>query len=280
MIDQIQKRAAELLTQKQVAVVIGYEQGSEPSRVRPCFITKPEDAKRLVWNKFCFHNLATYLTRDEVMKLGKPAIIAKGCDSRAIVCLIQEAQLKREDVHILGVACEGVGEPLAAKCRACKVNTPPLCDELIGPKIEPKAAQDDPLAEVKALDGKSLDERWAFWQKEFERCFRCYACRQACPLCYCDRCIVEKNQPQWIETSAHQRGNLAWHIIRAFHLAGRCIGCGECERACPMGIKLTLLNKKLAKEVEAHFQYVPGLDVEAEPALAAFRQEDDEEFIR
>ena len=84
---------------------------------------------------------------------------------------------------------------------------------------------------------------------------RCYACRQVCPLCFCERCVADKSRPQWIETAPHPRGNLAWHLTRALHLAGRCVGCGECERACPAGIPLALLNRKVPQVVEERFGY-------------------------
>ncbi len=113
-------------------------------------------------------------------------------------------------------------------------------------------------------------ERMAWWAEEFDRCVKCYACRQVCPLCYCERCIADKNRPVAISTSASPEGNFAWHITRAFHLAGRCVGCGECTRACPAGIPLSLLNMTLALAAEKHFGYRAGMDPKAEPLIGTY----------
>ena len=93
-----------------------------------------------------------------------------------------------------------------------------------------------------------LEQRRQFWEEQFSRCLKCYACRAACPLCYCSRCTVECNQPQWIPVPAHDLGNLEWNVMRAMHLAGRCVNCGDCSRACPVGIPLYLLNQELIGE--------------------------------
>jgi len=97
-------------------------------------------------------------------------------------------------------------------------------------------------------------------------------------MCYCTRCIADKTIPQWIEPSSHERGNWAWNLIRAHHLVGRCVNCGECERVCPAGIPLGLLNRKMMKEVEEQFGYRAGYDSESPPPLATFREEDMAEF--
>jgi Fe-S oxidoreductase len=120
----------------------------------------------------------------------------------------------------------------------------------------------------------------AFWKTEFSRCVKCYACRQACPLCYCRRCIADKNRPTVIDTSASLCGNYAWHINRAFHLAGRCIGCDECTRACPAGIPLRLLNLSLARAAEGEFGYRAGVDPALPPLIGSFSADDQEGFIR
>jgi ferredoxin len=100
-----------------------------------------------------------------------------------------------------------------------------------------------------------------------------------CPLCYCETCVADRHRPQWIPAAIDRQGNTAWNMIRAFHLAGRCIGCDECERACPADIRLDLINRKLALEVERSFGYTSGADPEMTPAMAEFRAEDPEGFV-
>ncbi|MCD6386532.1 4Fe-4S dicluster domain-containing protein [Candidatus Sumerlaeota bacterium] len=277
--EKIRERARELLATKKVGVIIGWAQGSTPQKTHPVFITNPDDVEQLVWNKFCYNNLSEYLNRQEIRAYGRMGIISKGCDNKAIVGLLQEFQIEEKDIYIIGVVCEGMGEPEPLdKCRFCDVHTPVLYDELIGEQVDIQP-EEGHFADVEKIEQMSREERWEFWQKEFEKCIRCYACRQVCPLCHCRRCIVDKNQPQWIDLSSHPRGNFAWNFIRAFHLAGRCIECGECERACPMNIPLMLINKKLIKDVQELYEYRAGYDPKAVPPISTWREADDESFI-
>ncbi|MDW8029763.1 MAG: hydrogenase iron-sulfur subunit [Armatimonadota bacterium] len=284
--EKVRELAKQLLEEGKVGVVVGYEmaKGAREGEATPTFINKPEDADRLVFNEHCVHNLAVYLTNPLVKKFGKIGIVAKGCDIRSIVGLIQESQIKREDVSIIGVVCNGVvvNGKLANKCVNCQVKVPHLYDHLVGdPNSVKPSSQQHPLdAQIAYLESLSPEERWNFWMTQFARCIRCYACRAVCPLCYCQPCIAEKHRPQWIPTSPHPQGNLAWNIIRAWHLAGRCIGCGECYRACPVNIRLDLINRKLALEVEQAFGYRPGFDLSAPTPLSTHRTDDKEDFIR
>lgn len=294
MSEELRKIARDLLTNEKVGVVIGYAfTKADRSRTTPIFVTETEDIDRLVFNPLCVNNLTVYLTRKkpEIQELGRPAIVAKGCDVRSILGLIKEFQLKREDVIIIGVSCEGVvrdfkdwegkltKKSMASKCLYCKVRTPTTYDYLVGAEVPP-VEEEDPFTDVKELEAKSVHERRRFWKDQFEKCIRCYACRQVCPFCYCDRCITDKTMPRWIESSAHERGNFAWNVIRAMHLAGRCISCEECTRVCPADIPLNLLNKEIEKEMKDKFHYVAGMDIETPPPLRTYSEKDDDSWIR
>lgn len=287
---ELQDLARKLLEDGTVNVVIGWEDGRRG--VRPVTITSPEDASRLVFDARCVHDLATYLDprRSQVRSLGKPAIVVKGCDTKAVAGLLRESQVDRDDIVLIGMRCGGVvkdpagdgiitPETIAPRCAGCDIREPQLVDHLIGePQPEPPQVTeiDDRVAE---LDAMTPDERFAFWMTEMEKCVRCYACRQVCPLCVCDQCVADKTVPQWIDRAPHARGNTSWHLTRALHLAGRCVGCGECERACPVGIPLNLLNRKMQQVVAASFEFSASDDPDRVSPIGTFRQDDREDFI-
>jgi len=268
---ELREACRRLLEEGKVKVVIGY------GKRGPVFVTRPEDVEQLVWNDRCLANLTVYLKRKEIRALGRPAIVVKGCDERALVVLEKESQIDRKEMHVLGMACQGLGE---AKCESCDVHMPRFADEVIGEADQHPAETGERWKSLQALLALPDADRMSYWATEFERCVKCYACRQVCPMCYCERCLVEKNRPTEIEPSATAKGNFAWHILRAFHLAGRCVGCDECTRACPAGIDLRLLNLSLAKAAEEHFGYRAGMDPKAEELIGAYSLQDKENFIR
>lgn len=282
MQEELRQTCRRLLEEGTVQVVIGYGQASPTDRVAPVFITKPDDVGQLVWNDQCFANLTKYLSRKEVVALGKAAICVKGCDQRALIVLEKESQIDRSNVVVIGLACDGVGNPKQPKCLSCDVHMPQNADMVIGQSSADSmpVPADRRYAEIEEFLKKTPEERIAYWKTELSRCVKCYACRQVCPMCYCRQCIVDKNRPVVISTSATLEGNFAWHITRAFHLAGRCIGCDECTRVCPAGIDLRLLNLSLAKAAEEKFAYRAGVDPNVDPIIGAYSQQDHEEFIR
>lgn len=281
-------KAKELFRDGTVGLIIGYSATLNTRRLRPIFVRNEQEAEKLTFNHFALNNLAVYLTAIDKPKNGKIGIVVKGCDTRSVVALMQESQIKRDDVYIIGVACNGVAhdyllewnkDNVAGKCVNCKMRTPHVADVLIGHEEEFEKPDDKYGKLIAELEAKSPKERFTFWEQEFEKCIRCYACRQACPNCYCEQCIVDKSTPRWIESSISAGSNFSWNVIRAFHQAGRCTGCGECERACPMDIPLTLLNRKLGMVAMKEFSYRHGMAVDEPTLVGNFKTTDKEDFI-
>jgi len=267
--ERLRDIAENLLNSGDVKVIIGYENDGDP---RPIFVENAEDAEKLVWNDRCFHNLARYLNTTE----GKAAIIAKGCDVRAVAGLIREGQVKREDVVIIGVDCAfqaEEGEKLA-KCLVCNCHRPEIYDHLVEDENALVEPQTDPYSDVSEIEAKPVEERLGHWLGLMERCIRCYACRQVCPLCYCKECVAEQSLPKWLPRAPDGKGNIFFHVMRAHHLAGRCVDCGECERVCPVDIPIRTINRKLIREIADLYGYKAGVELDAVPPLTTFKPDD------
>jgi len=270
----IRDKARELLETGAVECVIGYETGTDGINARPVFIYDAAEVDRLIFDETCGHNLVTYLLNK---KAKNTAVVVKPCDSRAINLLLSEHQIERDRVYIIGVVCPGVVErqwglkspQLLPACQLCTNRNPVVYDFLVGePVAEEKPTQLFP--EVEEFERMTPEEKREFWEQEFQRCIRCYACRQVCPACYCTECFVERLEPEWVGIRIDTPQNWMWHAIRAFHLAGRCVECENCRRACPVDIRLDLLNHKLAREVAQLFDFRSGMTTEALFPLATF----------
>lgn len=290
-------------------VVIGWEQGFDPLRTSPLFMRTESDVDKLMWCPLCVHNLATYLPGFKGKKIG---IVVKGCDSRSVVELLQEKLINREDVVIFAMSCEGVisvrkiqdalgtldyvkgvemnagtvkvttddsvhelqfEEIAASKCGRCQNHDAIISDVFVGERNS-ETVEDD-YKDVTDFEARPREERLAFWMNEMNRCVRCYACRNACPLCVCrDHCVAQSREPHWLTQEDTVQNKWFFQMIHAMHLAGRCTECGECERACPVGIPLLLLKRKMNKEIHELFDYRAGTDVNAVPPLQAFKVEE------
>lgn len=260
-------RAKELLENKTVQVIIGYETG--PTGVtRPVFVTDPAKAGTLIYNDSCVQNLAVYLTKQEVKKLGKMAIVATLPVMRSIMMLISEQQLIAENIVVLGISADG------SLLDSADIKF--IQEYIEKSDLGNSAKNKELLAELNKL---TAEEKFAYWQKELSKCIKCYACRQACPMCYCTRCSVEVNQPQWIPVKSDTHGNMEWHILRAMHLAGRCISCGECGRACPVGIPCHLLTMHLVDKVYNYFNVYAGTSDKMSSVMSTYEPNDKESFI-
>jgi formate dehydrogenase subunit beta len=312
--EKVQQAVTKLFDTMDILYMIGYSEDPCGFQAVPFFAKKKEDVKQLTFSAFCVNNLAMYLKNIEGGR--KIGIIVKGCDSRSVVQLINEKRIARENLVIVGISCGGLIDEkkllrlfptitspvdvvekddvfivkiqgkshaipkkdiVLEKCLHCEYPTPLLYDVLIGEKKKPHGSED--YSDVSKIETKSLVEKWEFWENQFNRCIRCYACRNICPVCYCKECSAEQLNPQWLRRSVTLSENTVWHLTRAMHVAGRCTGCGECERVCPMNIPLMLLNKKILKEIQELFEYTPGISLDSKPLLASFKPDDPEECI-
>ncbi len=271
MLDDVRERAKELLASGRAKVVVGYRAGRRETLPVPFFARSAADAERLVLNPHCRGGLAAYAKRETAN--GPAAFVACRHEIRALKVLAQEGQVPAENVLVIGYMCDIPGNAVG---KMALLDGERL-DDFAFEAADERDATAEEVARLKAL---SSQQRWSYWRAQFDRCVRCYACRSACPMCYCEECVAERNLPQWVEATAGPRGNMSWNLIRAWHLAGRCVGCGACARACPEGIRLDVLNRLLADEITAVFGHSAGEGSMEEAAFfATFKEDDDEAFI-
>ncbi len=261
MIEKMRGIAADWLKNKDIDCFLGFTE-KENGKFVPVCIYDVEDVSKLDFDSGCVQNLMSYVDSQKKEKIG---ILLKGCDGRALVQLIAEGRISREDFKIVGVSCGQFSQNnfIEDKCKYCFSTIPPVYDEFLGEKQELKdGTSADLIEEVQRIDGLSHEQKNKYFADMFEKCIRCYACREVCPMCYCEQCISEKSDPNWIEKSVKPSSNYYWIVARTLHLAGRCIACGECSRVCPQGIPLHLLHYKMFDQVKTSWGYVAGTDTE------------------
>ncbi|MCR5612632.1 4Fe-4S dicluster domain-containing protein [Treponema sp.] len=307
MQDKLIARAKELLAEGKVQKVVGWKKGLFDEDITPAVFTSAEELdKDFVFNKYCKANLSKYLvgiTREiEVKKsttrmnntMAKQRdpnaqdapipqevvlVFLKPSDTYSFTQLLKENRITRADVYAIGVPCQDTIDG-GELCDNCKGKKHVSCDELIGvdegAEVTPNTKR---LEEVAKLEAMTSEQRYEFWRNEFSRCIRCNACRNVCPACTCEKCVFDNNKlytSQKVAQSSFEE-NL-FHIIRAWHVAGRCTDCGECSRVCPQNIPLYLLNRKFIKDInEIYGDYQAGSDMESKPAMLTFNADSDPE---
>ena len=306
-------RAKELLANGTVARVLGWKIGDMPYNPEPAFFETVESLDKFVYNGFCGANLSKYMI--EASKLeGKTLVCLKPCDSYSFNQLLTEHRVDRDKAYIIGVGCKGkidveklramgisgitgirkvdgeyvvetvygtetvkAADATAERCLSCKSKKHVAYDELIGEDGE--VIEDCGRFDmVEKLEAMTPDERFAFWRGELSRCVRCNACRNVCPACTCEQCVFDNpNSGVSQKAAVTSFEENMFHIIRAFHVAGRCTDCGECSRVCPQNIPLHLLNRKFIKDInEFYGTYQAGEDPGAKPPLGTYTKNDRE----
>jgi formate dehydrogenase subunit beta len=311
-IDKIKEISEQLLTDCKVDMVIGFRKGSVAMMNEPFFAKTPAQVQEMVWDGNCGINLANYITgRKE--KIG---IVAKGCDTRNIITHIIENKIDRDQLHIIGVPCKGMidkhrietafgatvdavtetgdavtitgngqeetyvrSDMLQQNCAVCIHRNPVIYDDLAAAQVE-EQKDVDRYADVREIEAMAPDKKLAHFDDLLSTCVRCYACRNACPLCYCPTCFVDESRPQWVGKTLDPVDTRTFHFLRAFHCAGRCTDCGSCERACPMHINVRAFTKKLEKDAFELYGWEAGLTLEQRPPLDTFKKDDPNDFIK
>ncbi len=309
-------RAKELLQNGTVNRVIGWKTGEFAYDITPAVFTSAEELDAgFVYNDFCGANFSKYLVK-ESRKEGKILVFLKPCDTYSFNQLIKEHRILRDNIYAVGVPCDGktdgetlklkgitgitgiktegdsyvvetiYGEKKIAKadamserCASCKSKKHVAYDELLGEDGE--VCDSNRFDLVEKLENMSSDERFAFWRGELSRCIRCNACRNVCPACTCEKCVFDNDNSGIAQKAAADsfEENM-FHIIRAFHVAGRCTDCGECSRVCPQNIPLHLLNRKFIKDInEFYGEFQAGEDTETRAPLNIFNTEDVEPSV-
>ena len=306
MQDKLIKRAKELLAEGKVQKVVGWKKGLFEDDISPAVFTSAEELdKDFVFNKYCKANLSKYLVKitreievaksttrmnntmakqrdpnaqDKPIPQATVLVFLKPSDTYSFTQLLKENRITRDDVYAIGVPCQDTLDG-GEVCDNCKNKKPVSCDELIGVEAEVEAVESKRMAEVEKLEHMTADERDAFWKNEFSCCLRCNACRDICPACTCEKCVFDNNKLYTSQKVAETNFEESlFHIIRAWHVAGRCTDCGECSRVCPQHIPLYLLNRKFIKDInEIYGDYQAGSDMETKPAMLTFNAEGDPE---
>jgi len=311
--EKIRETAKRLLAEGKVDVFIGYQEGTVPMMNEPLLVNHPDKVDKLYWDNFCGLNLCNYLTK----RTDKIGIIANGCNSRNMVTHIIENQIKRDQLYIVGIPCEGMIDHravsravklkeilevqqdgaqfvvkgrdfeetfekekfLQSNCAVCRHRNPVIYDEMLGDPVE-ELTDVNPYSDVEKIEAMDPEKKQGFFTRLISRCIRCYACRNSCPLCYCPTCFVDESAPQWVGKSIDPTDTMTFHFLRAYHCAGRCTDCGACERVCPMSISMRQFTKKLNKDTEELFNWEAGLDPEKRPPLDVYRPDDYNDFIK
>ncbi len=283
IMNSIKSRAIALLSDGTVKRVIGWEKGEGEFDWSPALFETAEEMNNFVYGEYAGSNLSKYCLKFNLAE-GKTLVILKPCDTLSFNQLLHEHRLSREKFYIIGAGCKGMKDENGKllKCNTCKGKDFEVYDEIIDDEESRKPLNTfDRMIGVSELEKMTAEERYDFWRGELSRCIRCNACRNVCPACTCVKCVFD-NPASGVQSKAPVTDfeENMFHIIRAFHVAGRCTDCGECSRVCPQNIPLHLLNRKFIKDMnELYGEHQAGIGEEERTPLTSYTKEDAEPSI-
>ena len=302
------QRAKELLSEGKVQRVVGWKKGLFDDDITPGTFSSAEELdKEFIYDKNCAANLSKYLVKitreietkksttrmnNTMAKQRDPnaaeapipsevvLVFLKPNDSYSFTQLLKENRIARGDVYAIGIPGQDSLDG-GSECESCAGKKHVSCDELLGVEETENAGESKRLEVLDRFENMTADERSEFWKNEFSRCIRCNACRNVCPACTCEKCVFDNNKLYTSQKVAETNFEESlFHIIRAWHVAGRCTDCGECSRVCPQGIPLYLLNRKYIKDInEIYGEYQAGSDMETKPPMLTYTTGDAETSI-
>lgn len=277
---QIREIATRLFTEERIDYFVGYRSTGFDDNQVPVIIRKADEVPSLVFTDKSVFNLTNYLKREHTRNK-RAGLIVKGCDSRSLNLLLTEGQVKREQLYVVGIACEGVVDESGNRlqnCTECMFPDPVVADEIIGQAHEERSYTVN--ADVLEMGSKDLIDRRSYFEEVFSSCIRCNACRHSCPLCYCAKCCIDQ------ETATLYNGSnttsSAFHALMTWslHLAGRCVDCRNCEKACPSHLPLHLLHKWNEHVIYENFQeHMAGVHPGDRGAFYKYSLKDPDDFI-
>ena len=308
-------RAKALLESGEVVRVLGWKKGDMGYNHEPYFFNSAEELDEFIYDGFSGANLSKFmieasklegktlvflkpcdtysfnqLIRENRVSRDKAYIIGVGCKGKLDIEKIKAMDIKgitgisgaeefsdNETLKVetlYGDTEVAYSDAMLGRCHMCKGKEHKIYDEVIGESKETK--DKERFAEVEKLEAMTPEERFAFFKAELSKCIRCNACRNVCPACSCRKCVFDSNKFDTAQkANADSFEEKMFHIIRAFHVAGRCTDCGECSRVCPEGIPLYLFNKKFIKDIDTYYgEYNAGENIEEEAPLTSFTFDD------